>query len=213
MTPRPCQIPSTPGRLARLAGLVLAVGAVLLSACGGEETYTITDVRRVSGPAPGSGGMPPGHPPVGPDAGGAPSSRTALSWKRPEGWAEHEARGPFLAVFVPEGTTKTKCSVMVMGTMAGDARSYVNRWRGEAGLPELSEEAFADLEQIEALGRQGPLAEIEAAEGDERWTLLAFVLETESEVLLVKMMGPSAEVGGEGERFRAFCRSLRAGEQ
>ncbi|MBP8004412.1 MAG: hypothetical protein KA044_05135, partial [Elusimicrobia bacterium] len=105
------------------------------------------------GHPPTGGGLPEGHPEIGVGMGmdmasaqaagiaPAPAPDRAVSWSTPKGWTEKPGSGFRYATFVipgPDGLT-ADLSVTQLSGVAGGLLGNINRWRGQIGLPALSE--------------------------------------------------------------------------
>jgi hypothetical protein len=133
-------------------------------------------------------------------------SSTGLSFKTPEQWT---ARGPGsmrVESFAVAGHTKLDCYISELGPGAGGLLLNVNRWRSQLGLSPISEAEANALPQWPVLGIQAKIVELESPDTERSMTVLAAFLEDRS--VFVKMLGPTASVTAEKERFRVFCATL-----
>ena len=97
-------------------------------------------------PFAGSGRRPPFAATGGPSA----VSDKKISYKAPSGWTPGElqsSRGGFAvpreaAFEVKDGNQRVEITVTKLPGPAGDTLPNVNRWRGQLGLKELTEEQF-----------------------------------------------------------------------
>lgn len=105
------------------------------------------------GHPPMNSGLPEGHPEIGASAGmdmasaqaagiaPAPAPDRTVTWKTPAGWVEKPGSGFRYATFVipgPGGQTGD-LSITQLSGEAGGLLGNINRWRGQIGLPALSE--------------------------------------------------------------------------
>ncbi|MDA1193821.1 MAG: hypothetical protein O2894_01415 [Planctomycetota bacterium] len=155
-------------------------------------------------------------PPANDTPPGGSGASSGLAWDAPEGWGEQPARMMRVVTFVPASDSAAWCYVSRLGGEAGGLAANVNRWRGEMGATDqLDDAAVAALPTIDVLGTRATLLDLE---GDFSGTggppqagahMLGVVCVRPAEVLFVKMVGPTATIAAERERFLAFCASLR----
>jgi hypothetical protein len=145
-----------------------------------------------------------GPPPPGPD----------LSWTTPEGWTQ-EAKPRSMREVTFQAGTEVECYVSILRGAAGGVEANANRWRNQVGLAPLDAAAIAALKTVAVLGREAQILDATGTYTDmegqkhENSTLLGVVCELEDSTLFVKMLGPSAAVSAERERFLALCASLK----
>lgn len=166
----------------------------------------------------GSAGAPrAGGPPGGPagDLPAPPTGEPPFAWSAPEGWQEQPARSMRIVTFVPKAAPGTEVYVSQFPGNVGGVRANVDRWRGEVGMPPISDAEFAALARLKALNVDGTLMSAQgrfsgmSGKPIDDARLLGLIVPRSRDVVFVKMVGPSEEVRGEEERFRAFCGSLR----
>jgi hypothetical protein len=204
---------------AALLGVTLLVGG-----CGEAETspVTITESRvmaehdqrlgrsnqeRFGGPMPAAQELPPGAEAVAATGG--------FAYQLPAEWRELPA-APMRAVNLQvPGGAECYLSVTLGGAQA--IRSNLDRWRGQLGLPPLSDEAFAALPQQQMLGDQALLMEAEgafrgmgAAEVQDDYAVHGLILARGEEVITLKLVGPAAVVAEQQAALLAFAASLEA---
>ncbi len=118
-----------------------------------------------------------------------------------------------LATYVPDGALDTECVATVLTGEAGGVFPNLNRWRGQLGLPALTDEESAALVLLDLLGSQAVYMECTGApvgpastSGD--YMLLGLVCPLPAYTVFVKMTGPAEEISEEKEHFMAFVKSL-----
>lgn len=163
------------------------------------------------GPFAGGGATPPigpagpSLPPVGPVA----SGDSDLTYDLPKGWSEQpltSLRKASLSVGI--GDKQAEITVIPLGGQAGDWVSNVNRWRGQVGLPPMSEEDLAkEQKSIEVGGVTGKY--VEAIGTDSGKTILGVMAVRDDVSWFIKLTGPSSIAAEEKERFEQFTRSLK----
>jgi hypothetical protein len=108
-----------------------------------------------------------------------------------------------------------ECYTTILSGDGGGLASNVNRWRDQAGLERISEEAVADLPKVEVLGSPATLVEavgsFQGMDGvrKEGHMVLGAIRLMDDHALFIKMTGPTDAVRGEKDRFLEFCRSLK----
>jgi hypothetical protein len=160
--------------------------------------------------------MPAGHPdisslPGGPaSAGGAPQ----LTWKTPAGWTEAPPSDMRVASFKVAGTDGKQADVSVIPGIAGTDTANVNRWRGQVGLPEATDnELHKAAENIEAGGQPAQLYDIAGKNptggGAER--ILGVIQHRDGTAWFYKMIGDADLVEQQKPAFVEFLKSLNFG--
>lgn len=215
------------GRLVELSGTADGVpgqGMLLVFTVRGETLTTLKltgpaatvaasragflELARGLRSAPKSAAKPAGHPKVGhvPTVGGA----AELTATTPAGWTPQPGAARAL-----EHTFGSRGQVHV-GSLTGTLRRMVDVWRGEFGLPGLSEAELGALPAIPLLGGNGlrlqlagdwqERAGVPAVPGTGVWVA---AVQDGPTVRFVRMVGEAAEVDAQGPAFLAFCASLR----
>jgi hypothetical protein len=152
--------------------------------------------------------------------GGSPGQGGAnnLTWSAPDGWTQEAPRSMRLVSFKLGGAGEAECYISILGGGAGGVEANVNRWRQQVGLSALTPKEVGELPQLDVLGGQATLFEAsgrftgmggQASEEDQ--TILGIIRALASDVLFVKMVGPTEIVNSERENFVAFCTSLTEG--
>jgi hypothetical protein len=176
----------------------------------------LVDMTGPGGAAPSSSmppflqGHPPmeGHPPIGGDM--RPPAAAGLHYQKPEGWKELENPGPIALKKFRTGTGEEAAEVSVtpLGGDAGGVLANVNRWRGQIGLPSVTQEqADRDLHQITVEGKAAPYADLSGPEQ----RMLAVIVSRGDTTWFVKTTGPKNVVAKQKSAFEAFVKSLRFG--
>jgi hypothetical protein len=182
---------------------------VVLAGCdhGQVQEYRVSKEQT---PAPAQAqpaALPPGHP----DTSGA--AAPALSYKRPADWQEApigEMRAASFRVAGKDGK-QADVSVIPLPGLAGGDLDNVNRWRGQVGLPGVSEAELAKLAQpVEIAGQSASLYEqagTNAASG-ETSRILAAITRRAGTAWFFKMTGDDALVAGQKPAFVDFLKSV-----
>jgi len=183
----------------------LLLVAVLTGGCGRGEIK----VYRVPKETVPQAEMPSGHP---------DHAAPQLKWQKPEGWQELPAGEMRVASFKVAGQDGRQADVSVIplpGGAGGDF-SNVNRWRGQVGLPPVSEEELKKLAQpVEVAGQAAALYEQDGkGAGGAPTRILAVIQHREGTAWFFKMTGDSELVAQQKPAFVAFLKSFQfaAGE-
>lgn len=115
------------------------------------------------------------------------------------------------------GGAECYLSVTIGGEQA--IRGNLDRWRGQLGLPPLSDEAFAALPRHQMLGGEALLLEAEgefrgmgAAEAQADYALHGLILARGPEVITIKLVGPAAVVAQQHAALLDFAASLEVAQ-
>jgi hypothetical protein len=135
------------------------------------------------------------------------SDNPQIKWQLPPGWSEVPPSAMRYASF-NAGANDNKIDISIV-TFPGDGGSdneNVNRWRGQIGLPPMSEAAITS--QVTTLkGGDATFAAIDIAGANAR-TLAAWV-RRDAHVWFFKASGPNAAVEKEKQNFVKFVESVR----
>lgn len=181
--------------------LVAIVGFMVLAGCRDREVRTYRVPREA----------PPAVDPA--PAEGAAS--TGLSWSPPPHWEEKPAagfrRGSFTIPASDEGEAAADLSITAFPGEAGGLLENINRWRGQIGLPPLSQaEATAAIEHVDG---RGPLhfdvVDFAGTADGEPTRITGAVLEHGGESWFFKLIGPDERVAAQRPAFDAFLQTVR----
>jgi hypothetical protein len=171
--------------------------------------------------ANGQSNLPAGHPPLDGGTDAAPShTNLPFSYKVPESWREVPAVAPRRASFgITDGAQVANVSVIDFqasaGPMMADPLANINRWRGEVGLPQVTEDDLAKVtEAIEVDGQPATLVDAvpDAAKPQESQAdrgTVAVMLKSGDTIWFFKMSGNRDLVAAQRDQFRAFLKSVR----
>jgi hypothetical protein len=171
--------------------------------------------------ANGKPDLPAGHPPLETATdNAAPRNDSPLTYKAPESWHEKPLSGMRKASFsITDGGQLADVSVIdfraAEGPMMADPLANVNRWRGEVGLPQVTENELPQVtESIEINGQKATLVDAvpDAAKPEqsqaERGTLAA-MLKSGDTIWFFKLTGSRDLVAAQRDQFKAFLKSVR----
>jgi hypothetical protein len=128
-------------------------------------------------------------------------------WTAPEGWTKGPPKQMRVVTFNPKDAEGVECYVAVLSGSAGGLAANVNRWRGQLSLPPLSADAVNALPTVPVFGRESHMVEIEAGDS----AMYGVMCELPATSVFVKMIGPTAALRAERDRFIEFCKSLKMG--
>lgn len=173
------------------------------------------------------GDLPPGHPEIG---GGDMSMANAaaqgvtppsapkgdVTWVVPHGWQEKPGSGFRYATFVVPGAGSLAgdLSVTVLDGEAGGLLSNVNRWRGQIGLPDLTEGQLPGASKtIRPAGRAMTFVSFVSSDnlidGKSKKRLMAAVYTSQGKTWFFKLIGEDRLVRSAEGDFLKFLGSLK----
>jgi len=152
--------------------------------------------------------------PIAPQGSARPAARTAempFTYERPAEWRDGRGTSMSVAAFEagPKADSPEEPSQTVTITITpsgGDLLANVNRWRGQAGLPDLEQDQLEEsLETLDVGDKTMLYAE---ASGEKR-TIFGGILTVQEVSWFFKLDGHPATAAAERERFRTFLQSVR----
>jgi hypothetical protein len=197
----------------------VAVGTILIFSIAGcdRDTVKVYHVENADSAAP----IPPQTPapaaptnfmpatmPAGlpaPDNSGLPQLKYVL----PAGWTEKTPTQMRVASFgISESGKSADVSVVPLGGMAGGDFANVNRWRGQVGLPPLTDGEISQLaEKVSVAGQPADLYDL--AGGAQR--ILAVIFHRDGTAWFFKMTGDADLVETQKPAFVSFLQTLQFG--
>jgi hypothetical protein len=127
----------------------------------------------------------------------------------PDGWQEKPAAQMRVASFgISENGKAADVSVVPLGGMAGGDFANVNRWRGQVGLPPLTDDQIAALaEKITVAGQPADLYDLTG--GAQR--ILGVILHRDDTAWFFKVTGDADLVEKQKPAFFSFLKTLQFG--
>jgi hypothetical protein len=196
---------------------------LLLNGCKDRQ---ITSYRAAKDPAPAAlppapaGNLPADHPPIGPGQAtgpdmastAVPTGSDSLVWTAPAHWTAKPLgamrKGSF-AVKGPDGT-EADLSITAFPGNTGGLSANLNRWRGQIGLPPLTEgQTGPALEHLDGDGLHFEVADFAGTANGAPTRILGAVLSRPGETWFFKLMGPDALVAAQKDSFRVFLRTVK----
>jgi len=166
--------------------------------------------------------LPPSHPPIGDmgmgmpaaDASGPISSEGKPNWQVPSGWQEVSG-GQFLVTkFMIAGAGGATAAVNVSSASGegGGLVGNVNRWRGQLGLPPLSEADINKLAKaIDVPGGQASLVDLIGTDArtGQPTRLIGAIVPQSSQTWFYKLMGEAKVVESQKDAFTKFVQGVK----
>jgi hypothetical protein len=164
-------------------------------------------------------GLPPGHPDVSSMPGGlagAGAAPTQLTWKTPAGWTEQAPTDLRVGSFKVTGANgkQVDVSIIPLQGSAGTDSANVNRWRGQVGLPTVTEDELQkSAENLVAGGQPAQLYDIAGtnpASGDKE-RIIGVIQHREGMTWFYKMTGNADLAEQQKPAFVELLKSLNFG--
>lgn len=134
----------------------------------------------------------------------------------PEGWTEIAAtqfRNPNF-VIGPEG--EVECYVSLLPGGGGGLLVNANRWRGQMAREAFTEAEFDRLDRAVVLDHEAVIVDFEGSfsgmgqgAAQEGYRLIGALIETVTDSVFIKMVGPNDRVEAQRDNFAFFIQSLR----
>ncbi len=179
--------------------LPVTLGA-LIAGCGSDEVRHFR-VAKAAPPPAATAAAPGGVPAPAPLAQGG----SRLGWTLPAGWSEEAGSGMRFATLRP-AHGDVDVSVTRLQGAAGGLLPNVNRWRGQLGLPPLSDADLA-TSRTDVPSPLGPVATFDFTHEGKR--MLAAMTSVGGDTWFAKASGPEADVAAAQPEFVQLVRSFR----
>ena len=141
-------------------------------------------------------------------------SASGIGWEAPSEWGMEPGGGMRLVTFRRGGV---ELYLTVLGGDGGGVVPNIQRWVEQLGLTPPTAAEVAALPKVEVMGVPSPLLEatgeytgMGASGAIPDTTMYGIVCLLPERAVFVKMLGPSAEVLAERERFTAFVASMHS---
>jgi hypothetical protein len=164
--------------------------------------------------------LPQGHPDISTMPGAtlaAPATAAPqLTWKTPAGWTELPPGEMRVASFKVAGAggKQADVSVIPLPGMAGTDAANVNRWRGQVGLPVVTDDELQKAaEKVEAGGQPAQLYDIAGTNpgSGSAERILGVIQHRDGMAWFYKMTGDAGLVEQQKPAFAEFLKSLNFG--
>ena len=199
--------------------MIFSVLALLLGACRDPEITTYTAPKD---PAPAAAtAMPPGHPPTQgmpaampmPPPADTPAAPAALTWTAPAAWTAKAPGQMVKATYTTPaapGATEALATISSFPGDVGGTLANVNRWRGQIGLPPISQtDLAANITTIENETAALRFTLIDITNPATGTRLLAASLPLPGETYFFKMTGPSATLAAQKQTFLDLLQTVK----
>ncbi|RME94209.1 MAG: hypothetical protein D6766_06380 [Verrucomicrobia bacterium] len=144
-----------------------------------------------------------------------PAGPETVRWTLPEGWERLEPtqfRVGNFRIPAPDGGEPGEVSIVPLPGRAGSDLANVNRWRGQVGLPPVTEQEMNELARpVSIAGQPAKLFEFAGnhpTEGDPV-RMLAAILRRGGTAWFFKALGPDRLIAGQRTNFLALLESIR----
>jgi hypothetical protein len=164
--------------------------------------------------------LPPSHPPIGNMDMGAPTAPAPISsegkpnWQPPASWQEVSGGQFLVAKFTITGAGGTSAAVNVSSSpgQGGGLIGNINRWRGQLGLGQLSDDDVNKL--VTAIEVQGGKASLVDLSGTDARTgqptrLVGVIVPQSGQTWFYKLMGDAKVVESQKEVFTKFVQTVK----
>ncbi len=183
--------------------MALVAVALIIGGCK-RASVAVYDVPKEKTPAPSS---------IAATAPSAPAEKGWIKWTKPTAWTELAPTAFRKGNFVFEGDNEKVVEITVSSFPGnvGGTLANVNRWRGQAGLPSITNDALeAALTEVTIDGHDGQVVNIlpESSNPDDVQIVAAIFL-YQGESWFFKMSGPQELVSSQKPTFDAFINSLQ----
>lgn len=138
-----------------------------------------------------------------------------LELDAPTGWSRESENTSKMRLASFDVTADTSCVIFGFPGDVGGLVPNLNRWQGQMGAEDLTEDDADALPHIPVLGVLSPVLRTNGTYKDpegnevEDGALLAVYTKLDDSTVVVKMLGPRDEVDDASDEFLALCRSLR----
>jgi len=205
--------------------------ALLLAGCNrdGVKVYHVTDDQTQSPPAQAPATsptapalsanaaeqpLPAGHPDISGASGVATdNANSPLTWKTPDGWTQVPAGELRVASFkVNKDGKMVDISVIPLGPMAGTDSANVNRWRGQVGLPQVTDDEIQkSAEKVDVAGQAAELYDVVGTNpsSGEKSRIIGVIQHRPDATWFYKMTGDADLAEAQKPAFVEFLKSLK----
>lgn len=143
----------------------------------------------------------------------SPTENGWIKWAKPAAWTELAPTAFRKGNFVFEGDNDKKVEITVSSFPGnvGGTLANVNRWRGQAGLPGISNDALANaLTEVTIDGHNGQIVDIlPDSNNPDDVQIVAAIFMYQGESWFFKMSGPQQLVSSQKSTFDEFINNLQ----
>jgi hypothetical protein len=158
--------------------------------------------------------LPPSHPPLpGMDTGGAatPPAADKPAWTVPDGWQDGPSSPFLVAKYVIVGDAGAQADVNISSADSGNdggLAANVNRWRGQLGLPAITDISTAP---VDVPGGQADLVDFSGTDArtGKPARLVGVIVPQGAQTWFYKLMGDPDVVARQRDAFTRFIQSAK----
>jgi hypothetical protein len=144
-------------------------------------------------------------PPQQEPAAVAASAASESQWNAPAEW-KPETPGPMQDAKFSAADGKAVITVSVFEGTAGGVLPNINRWRGQIGLPPVDETGLSSLlTNLDSSQQEAKLVDMNGPQQ----RMVAAIVPRGTKTAFFKLLGDTAAVGAEKDRFVAFVKSAK----
>jgi hypothetical protein len=165
--------------------------------------------------------LPPNHPPIDSVAPVAPAAAASAGseqgrpvWQVPGAWQETSGGGFLVAKFLVSGADNVQAAVNVSMSAGegGGLAGNVNRWRGQLGLGQLSEEEISKLvTPVDTAGGKAMLVDMTGTDprSNQKARLVGAIVPQADRTWFYKLMGNEQLVAQQKDAFTKFVQTAK----
>jgi hypothetical protein len=145
------------------------------------------------------------------------NSGGTVDWQIPDGWKELPGDGGmrFATIQVAPDNKDVVLTVIPLNGDSGGVAANVNRWRGQTGLPTVSdEEATRQVTKLDVSGQPSYMVALTGLDtAKPQLAMLAAAVPYQGQTWFFKLAGPAEIVNQQKAKFESFMKSVKFGGQ
>lgn len=177
-----------------------------------REEYAAKQAAEAGGAQ--STGLPADHPPLTDAPAAATPTADPFHYSTPDGWTAL-APTQFRQINLAIGNAgDMECYLTILPGGGGIAEN-INRWRGQFGVAEYTEDEIAGLPDVVIMGFPGKVVNFSgdftprgASAPLNDYRLIGAIMQSDDQLITIKMTGPEAKIMTELNNFAKFVDSL-----
>ncbi|MEO6434335.1 MAG: hypothetical protein ABIP55_01050 [Tepidisphaeraceae bacterium] len=195
-----------------MLSLLTSLLVVAALGCEKEEAISVYHAPKEAAPEVRAAAQPAANP-----SNSAAGSADRLHWDVPAGWKESPAKQSMrVATFVvADGNPPVELTVIPLGAEAGALLPNVNRWEGQLGLPQSTQDQLAQIVKSQKVGELDvAIVDLTGPEtATPRQRMLAAIAPFGGKIWFFKMSGQVDVIAAQKANFDAFVASLHPGHE
>lgn len=147
---------------------------------------------------------------------GGTDGELPFTWQVPDGWTLKPGMPMRDLSFAFGENEEGECYLSRLPGAGGGLTANVNRWRGQMGLPAITDAEVLALPKRVMFGLDATFVDISGSfsgmgggAAKENYRMLGVIVASESGAVFVKMTGPAELIAANQPKFDAFCASLQ----